>query len=106
MNLWMMAGSLQITDLAAYAQTYVNQLLTKTDATKVPALVRQSIAAWQLGEKIGGSPAGEGYAMLKSAMEYVLCRLQVRSARCRQAGVLLSLRGTVCEELGMLRTHR
>lgn len=77
-NLWMMAGVLQIANQTAYAIRHVNALLTKTPLEFVPALVTAAISAWQLGERLGGNMASEGYQMLKSVMDFVLCDLQAR----------------------------
>lgn len=81
MNLWMIAGSLQIHGLPAYALQSVTGLLTQTETKKIPDVVRQAIAAWQLGEALGQGTAGDGYWLLKSTIEFVLCDLQVRSSR-------------------------
>ena len=90
MNVWMVGTALKIQGLAAYSLQSIPDLLYRTPLDCFPVVIQQAVAARQLGLESGDSMSiEESHTIIKAALDFLLCDLQVRSSP-------LSLRASMC----------
>jgi hypothetical protein len=82
-NVWMVASALVISSLPQYVHKRILEILPTSHLHILPGVFRQANAASILSRASTREMEEQGSAILQTVMEYILCKLQVRTLRRR-----------------------
>lgn len=84
-NVWMVGSALFVRGLPDYVFAKLLEALPSARLDILPGVVRQALAAWELGAGLGPLVQQQAARILQVVNELLLCKMQARSLACAAA---------------------